>query len=120
MQILELFDDVPLREREQEFRLTQTASGLRKRLASGLCMAQPGTHIREWFQRFWIQYSFHYAAVRVPAYYDVRHAQDSHGVFNRRGNAANRFGIARHNVADHTAEKQLARFGLCQKARINS
>ena len=63
--------------------------------------------------------ALHHAAIRMPAHDDVGHAQDSHSIFNRRGNAANRLRVAWHDVADHAAKKQLARLGLRQQAGID-
>jgi hypothetical protein len=83
-------------------------------------VAQPGRHIRKSFQRLGMERASHDTAIGVAADDDLRHPQHAHRIFDRGRNTAKRIRVRRYNIANHTADEQIARFGLGQQARVYS
>jgi hypothetical protein len=63
-------------------------------------------------QRLSMERASHDTAIGVAADDDLGRPQHTHRIFNRGRNAAKRIRIRRYNIANHTADEQLARFGL--------
>ncbi len=120
VQILQLLDHVALGKLQQKFRIAKIGIGLGNGLARRLSVIQPSADIGKRLQRLRIQHAFHHAAIGMPANDHVGNAQHTNCILDGRRHTANRLRIVRHDIADHTAQEQLAGLGLRQQARIDS